>query len=389
MTPSAPDPRSSLAVELRRWVGAGFIGDEQAEAIAKFESERTRAQATGRATRAIALLGALTLVCGVGSLVAYNWWRFGSTPKLLGMAALLLAAAGASLRARQRQTTPVSTPLEVSLMVTSGLSLAGLALVSQVYDQDGELWQLLFFWCAFTAPLMSCARSRFAHVFWYVGLATSLISSGDVCREFFQNVLHMNGDSPEFATVIVYSTISMIFCARWAASRHSARAQVGLTLVLLHLVLLGLFGGLSWLEPGGTPILWCFGIVSIAAVFFAMPSTIERVGFGSRAQLLGLCSGAIALAILPMGLQVESGLAAFIAFGIFWAAAWWLAEAAGHLGNARLAVFALGVRVVIASFELFESLLVTGAVLVALGIAALTWSRFKWNGSNSEVAHHD
>jgi hypothetical protein len=81
------------------------------------------------------------------------------------------------------------------------------------------------------------------------------------------------------------------------------------------------------------------------------------------------------LAVLPLGLSLESGALAFVSFVLFWGLGWYFAEQAGATKNARLAVFLLGGRVVIASFELFESLLVTGGALIGLGALALVWSR--------------
>lgn len=72
---------------------------------------------------------------------------------------------------------------------------------------------------------------------------------------------------------------------------------------------------------------------------------------------------------------MDSGLFAFAAFLLFWGLAWYLSERAGASRSSRLAVFLIAARVVIASFELFESLLVTGGVLVGLGACALAWSR--------------
>ncbi len=374
-----PDSRSPLAAELRRWVSAGLLSDGQAEAISRFEQERARAGSTGRATKAIALLGGLTLVCGIGSLVAYNWGRFGGTVRLAGMAGLLLAALAANWLARQKQTTPVSTALDVSLLVTSGLTLAGLALVSQVYDQDGELWQLLFVWSALSAPLMSFSRTRFAHLFWVTGLGISLISSGDAFDDFLRET-HVIRDNHELAVVIIYGTLSLLLSARFAASRFAGRAAVGLGLYRLHLLGVGLLGGLLWLDGESSAwSFWALGLAPLLTVVFATPDSVERIGFGSRTQVVGLFVLGIGLSVIPMGLPWESGVAAFASFVLFWAAAWALAEKAGQFGNARFAVFVLAFRIVIASFELFESLYLTGIVLVAMGCAAIAWSRHKWN----------
>jgi hypothetical protein len=151
---------------------------------------------------------------------------------------------------------------------------------------------------------------------------------------------------------------------------------------------IGLLGGLVWLDAhSASPLLWGLGLVSLATLWFATPVSVERIGYGSRKHVVGLFMLGLILSVVPMGLPYESGVLAFVSFVIFWAAAWALSEQAGHIANARFAVFVLGIRIVIASFELFESLYLTGIVLVSMGCAAIAWSRYKWNVTTEGKSH--
>lgn len=392
------EPELPLPDDLSRWVAADLLSFEQAKRIARFEEARAHAVGRGRASRAIALLGALTLVSGVGSLVAYNWDRFSDGVKLGGLGLLLALALALVLRIRHSSaaaTTPgdsseegESASLDVALLISTGLTLAGLSLVSQIYHQDGEVWQLLFAWSFATAPLMSYSRTRFAHIFWYVALFVSLVSSFGDASDVLRRVMTSDSDYAEWACVLLFGTISVVLSERFAASRFPGRAFAGRIFTRLHLILLGLFGGLTWFQnEDGNLLFWALGLLSFGAIFISAPQALQRLGFGSVRRVQLLFGVGLFLAVLPMGFSVESGFAAFVSFVLFWGLAWYLAEQAGAARNARLAVFLIGGRVVIASFELFESLLITGGALIGFGVLALLWSRQSMRRlANKEVA---
>lgn len=171
MQADAPRCERPLPDDLGRWVAADLISLAQAQRITEFENQRVRAERRGRASRGVALLGALTVVSGIGSLVAYNWARLGEAVKLGGFGILLVLSLAATVwvkgkvdgRTSTDSAAPArdssSTALDVTLVLASGLTLAGLSLVSQIYHPDGEVWQLLFAWSLATAPLWG-SRSR-------------------------------------------------------------------------------------------------------------------------------------------------------------------------------------------------------------------------------------
>ncbi|MEO0424237.1 MAG: DUF2157 domain-containing protein [Pseudomonadota bacterium] len=372
---------SSLSASLGRWRDAGLISADQAQAIVTFESAREPATRRGAATRAVALLGGLTLVSGVGSLVAYNWDVFGGAVKLAAIGVLLLLAFAYTLRVRRADGT--STALDVGLVITFGLTLASLALVSQIYAQDGELWVLMFAWSALTAPLMSFARTRFANYLWYAGLAISLLSASNSLYIFVDERLEFSGRVASIAVVLVLGGLTWVLAARFAASLRPGRAAAGGGFYRLHFYLIGLFGSLFSLgSSDGHPILWAIGLVMGGAVLLATPRDVAALRWRSRPTLLALVALGIVLALIPLGLDVRSDYGAFIAFAsfvLFWGAVAYVADRSGEGRRARIAVGLLAIRVVVASFELFESLLVTGVVLVSLGACALLWSRLAWS----------
>jgi hypothetical protein len=134
----------------------------------------------------------------------------------------------------------------------------------------------------------------------------------------------------------------------------------------------------------GAPLVFVVTLVMGGLTVVALPESVERLGWGPRASFAMLFSVGLAGFAIPSLFAVDSGIAAFLSFMLFFGVAWFFAERAGHEKNVRLVVFALALRIVIASFELFEDLFVTGIVLVGCGAGALLWSRHKW-ASESQV----
>lgn len=392
-------PKTQLPDDLDRWVHADLLTSDQAERIVRFEAARTQAEKTGRASRAVALLGALTLISGFGSLVAYNWDRLGDSVKLAGLGFFLALSLAATLWVKRSQKTEygahvsgdesASSALDVTLLISTGLTLAGLSLVSQIYHQDGEIWQLLCAWSLVTAPLMSFARTRFAHVFWYSALFVSLASAFGDATEVLRDTLSLDSEHAAWICLLAFGTLFVVLAERFAESRFAARAWAGRMFVGFLLTVLGLFGGLAWIHgEEGMFLFWALGPVCFGAIFLAAPKTLGQIGWGSARQVQVLFGTGLALTVLPMGLSVESGFMAFVAFLLFWGLTWYFAEQSDHPKNARLAVFFIGARVVIASFELFESLLVTGGALIGFGALALVWSRHSMRRAESKEASH-
>lgn len=356
-----------------------MVGTDQAAQIASFEQNRTEALGAGRAARGIALLGALTVVSGLGSLVAYNWGKLGPVVKLLAMGLLLAGSAWGTFWAyltRERH----AVRFDVATLIHAGFTLAALALVSQIYDQDGELWQLLLFWCVLTGPVLFATTSRFASAVWYAGLLGTVIAMTDDLAEQIKRLTGLDYDFGDLAAGMVVGTLTAGLALRFMASQYSGRAAVGRTVFWWHLMILGALGGLAFRHgmARGEPVIWLFTLGSFLTLALLMPEHVEELGFGKKGPVLGLCAWALLGLGLPAGLPVDTGIGAFAAFLSFFALAWYLAERASDERNIRFCIFALGMRIVVASFELFENLLITGIVLVGLGALALLWSRKKW-----------
>jgi len=146
----SPGP-GTLGNDLSRWVGAGLISSEQADAIAGFE----RATAAGRGPvggeRRVSLLaealgyaGAVLALAGAGVGLGQTWEDLAVWARLLipSVATLLLVLAGAVLR---RQTEPAFRRLmSVLWMLSVGSGAWALAVLGvDVLEVDGEYVALI------------------------------------------------------------------------------------------------------------------------------------------------------------------------------------------------------------------------------------------------------
>ncbi len=372
----------SLTTLLNRWVDAELLSQEQSQAIAYFEKNRGPHK-DSRPSKAIALLGALTLTSGVGSLVAYNWGRFGDGVKLTAMGGLL-AIACALLLHSQLRSPHSKTRFDVLALIVSGLSLGSLALISQVYAQEGELWQLLVFWCLLTAPLLAHTSSRFLQYYWFFGLWVSLVSATEDLTEVIELANSLRPTSG-FTTALIEWTVGLGVSFLFARSKEPLRARVGKSLYTLHIIALGLVGSFTWLHSQpGVPILWLAGVAIATLVWLTTPLDADTLGWGTKNQVRQLILLGLFGALLPLGLSIDSRVGAFVSYGAFWSFAWFLSEKSQHQGLARLSVAALGLRILVASFELFDSLMITGCVLMGLGATVLFMVRKNWNSSLEE-----
>lgn len=363
---------SPYRTELERWQAAGLIERDAAERIAEFESARQRDAAHGRPARAIALLGALTLVSGFGSIIAYNWDAIDAAWKLAGMGVLLAGAFVFALRARERG----GLLFEVAALLLSGTSLASLALVSQVYHQDGKLWHLLSFWLSFSVPALALTTSRFASVYLYGAVLLTLVTAAEDLDKLLEAVF-LRHDS-ELATALVVFSASAAVAALFTRSRAEGRRRLGAWLTHAHLVAYGAVGSVALLADDDPTLgLFPFALLPTVAVFFQLwLGGAEELDLGPPPVVLGLFAFASLLTGVSLAaFRAESGALAFFAFVAFFAAHFAAAHRAENERAMRFSVFMIGARVVVASFELFENLLVTGLVLMGLGAAALAATR--------------
>lgn len=133
--------------KLQGWQDAGLITPDQAAAITVHEKTRRE----GKLGRDLTNLGLFAILLGVVSIVASNWQVIPPNGKL-GLHTLLnLIVAALIVR-----TDTITHPFRRDFFVTAlaWLSMTFIALIAQVYQLHGELWQTFVFWLAITTPFV-------------------------------------------------------------------------------------------------------------------------------------------------------------------------------------------------------------------------------------------
>ena len=90
-------------------------------------------------------IGALTFAFGVILLISANWNQLSSVTKLTAFFVLLIGTHGLGIYARK--TLKMEIISDGLHFVGAGLFLGGIALVSQIYQLDGEYSKIFLFTC--------------------------------------------------------------------------------------------------------------------------------------------------------------------------------------------------------------------------------------------------
>lgn len=250
-----------------RWVEAGLITDEQARAIAEFESVRRRVRPTSRvspAIEALAYVGGVLLAVGAGMLVGQFWVRIGVGGHLgvMAVAGLVTGVVGAVVG----ESDPAAWRLRGFLWALSAVAVGALAglTVFEVVDTSGE-------------PVA------------FATAATVMVASAGYWQLRNRPLQH--------ALAFVALAVAIAVGIAWAGSGNMA-AWIGLTLWLLGAA----WTALAW-QRRLPPAVVGFGL---GAVLTLVAAGIVGGRYESLAPLLGLATAAIWVGV---GVAVDDGLA--------------------------------------------------------------------------------
>jgi uncharacterized membrane protein len=359
-----------LSKKLLEWQQAGLI---DAATRARIEAH----EGSGRRSLqlyALLGLGAVSVGLGVVSVVAANWDGLSQYTKLGADLALGLALALGTFHCARRGMALAS---DVLVIVYAAFTLASLALIGQVYQLNTPLYQPLATWSLATAPLMLLGHSRWLGVLWGAGLT---LSFGVSCQALLEEHWSTLGEQTMLNLVVslgwawplaLIAATRRFLDARWPALASGMR-ELGWQLVLLGAALTTL----PWYTSigGDDTLSWGLGVGLALAVLtqlglgWLLPEAPVRARHGVSA-LLGL-----ALLSLGLGTGFERESIDVIAALFQLALLVALAYRDAHLGRVRsfntwTALIAL--RLLIAYFEVFGSMLDTGLGMITGGLLTL------------------
>lgn len=359
-----------LANKIDDWQAAGLLDPASAAAILQHEQGRQRPVALF----AVAGLGLLALALGILLLVAANWDDLGAALKLSVHVALILAAAVGTLLFQRRDAAWAG---EGALFLLAALTLAGIALQSQVYQLTGPLWQALAWWAVLASPaILLLGRTRLTAYSLAAMLAALAVayrtSATDRLGENLSNAL---------PAALILAALVLPRGARNAPFR-AGLLEIGLaaTLILASLAHLGWsFGitrGSAWASATAL-------IVAAVVVCGAVATTFRRLPRPDAELIAVILGGSLAAVLLALGVPHDDGpvasFAGVLSYFALWGGVAALATRAGWHRLFRIAMAALAIRLFLIYFELFYSLAFTGVGLIFGGVLliglAWAWTR--------------
>lgn len=364
------------ATDIRKLREAGFINEAQEHAIVEhFRLD----QESNRFLTIVGIIGAILVSAGIILLIASNWNDIPRMLKLgVGLALLLGCHGGGWALGRSGQHPVVA---EVLHLIGSGLFLANIALVGQIYNLSSRPPNAILLWLAGVAPLAWILRSKAQHI-----LALTIFGVW-LGLELNQrdSWLYFAGEGRQF---MVYALLGTLFAALGLLLGQSKFPEFGpptekFGLLATHIasypLTLGVFYGSAEIAPAAWAITGTLTAVTLGLWVFAGP----RLGAIPDRQWRWVWTAAqIGLVGLTwFGLTLRGRYESWETHRLV--GPHWIAVPAlfcfcllqAQVGLIRrskwlvnLAMVFIGLHIVTAYFQLFGSMQTTGMMFVVTGI---------------------
>jgi uncharacterized membrane protein len=358
-----------LQRKLDAWRSAGLLNEEQATAIAKYEDEH----ATGArwVVWGIAAVGGLAISVGIISVIAANWDDIPDKLKLTIAGALLLG----SLYAAWRTTSLASTlPRDLLLLFHSGMVLATVGLVAQVYHLHGHPWRAMALCAVLALPAAAIATHSLLSD---VVLAFTTLGLG----LFLEDAQWFNHHWDDFSVGFLYAAAAMFFllAADYLKSRHTPAAaalirwgfglSAAVAVVAAYVWADGSYGHPLADRTSWPLLVFCAAALAYGVRAFASAPKARALRIAALALYAALLGGAAIISQRHPPTPII-----FLGFALFSATCVALAMSAAASGNklgTNLATMALAARILVLYGELAKDLMTTGVGLIVTGLVCL------------------
>ncbi|MBI1842927.1 MAG: DUF2157 domain-containing protein [Verrucomicrobia bacterium] len=368
------------ASDIQKIQEAGLITSEQGHAIVQHFQLETESR---RFLVILSVLGGILVSGGVILLVASNWEEIPRLMKVTcGLALLVAAHFGGWWLGREGRH---SIPAAGLRLVGSGLFLANIGLIGQVYNLSSRPPNALLLWCAGIAPLPWILRSKTQLLLMWIAFGTWI----GMELEQPDSLIYFDGEA---RLSLFYALLGILISALGVLLARTRFPEFGpatekFGLLLLHItsypLTLTFFYGSKATAPGAWVV--C-GIVSLAAVI-ALCVNAGRSAFVPDRQWRWTWTAALllVLALVWAGFfwrhdPVWDGFGRHRP-GLHWIATpllFALCVLQAQVGVIRrsawlvnTAVVFMGLHIITAYFELFGSMQTTGLFFVAGGLGLI------------------
>lgn len=376
----------NLERKLSQWLEAGVIDADTRARIAAFEQGKERPVLL----YALGGLGSLTIAVGLVSLVAANWADINAQTKLacdLALGVLLaFGLYGAVVRGKVWQ-------IDLLAGIYYGFVIASIALLGQIYQLGSPTYQALLIWSACTLPFMTLVRGRLLALVWLSGLLWTHVESAIALFEWLERrrvteAFAVNlGASFIFVSALAYLTIARLpfltrerpqVSAAWTGAIWTAIVGLGFALCFVFYSSMDARDTVTWGAAVAT-----FVVVALHFLYPRLYPHVSPRSFVGMTSMLALICAVLVLgagfprsewpAVAALTQVLLLGLCAFTMLKL------------GRLSMFNTLTAAIAVRILVAYFEVFGSLLDTGLGMITGGALTL-FLAWLWKRKSPELA---
>ena len=334
----------SISRKTADWVQKGLISASQAQDIIAFEQSK---KSYFSLFSIILFLGFFSVASGIVAVVSSNWYAISGAVKITGLFVFLTGAAVALARVREKH--PVG--FEGGLFFYMLLLFAAIGLVGQVYHLKSDTYKAFLFWSALAFPLLFLTRKVLLGYIWEIVFVMAFSCSpwGRDFWEFFFKTLFPSQLCLSFLCAALFFVLLRVDKARvFVAPLRALTAFFALFCLM--------FGGYAYsifkYNTVLTPVLF-FAAAAGFAVYVWKYAPFSR---SEKQAVLGVTGLYVLFFLCPAFKSVNYFFQLTILIGFVFTAY--------RFGEAAL-------RMLIAFFSLFGSLLYTGVGLIVSGLVIL------------------
>lgn len=357
-----------LEKKLERWVQAGLITETQKNDIVNFEHGGPKSNVM----YGVLALGTLSIVTGIISIIAANWYSIPAGVKLgVSLAWLILLGQGIYRNKKENYLQ------DTLIFLFFGSIIASLALIGQIYHLESHPFRSFSCWLVIGTPIIFFSKSRpIAHV-WSLVVVAWVLMGFDIIFDGIGDfeVIRSLGLLP---LILIYIWLLLrIFAPHKIALlsamfKYAALAFVGVTMIL---------GSIRWIDHFETSkalIPSFYGIVLCLPIAFYLYKKVDWQG----AVLFVLTMGF--LEIPYMFNHTDLSLLGAIYFLILWAGFAYLGVKHQIRSIFEVSCLVISIRIIFVYFEVFGSLLETGLGLIVSGVFILLVA-YVWHSRREKI----
>lgn len=367
----------SLKNKINRWISAGLINQSQAEAILHYEkTERPR---TIWGLSGFLLVAACSAGLGMIALIAANWRAIPIYAKLAGYFVLLISLGYYLLTIKlKNKSNFLSESLLIFFVI---LCLAGIGLISQIYNIGGEFYETLLLWSSITFLLTLLDDKELTSHIWltsfYIGFSSWVMSAIVDTEVFLKITLQFPVFFLGLTMVLHNQKIEKTLPLNLFLPKRKALAKWAVFTGFISLIS---FNILSFESDSNKTIgAFDFILLSLLGGFVFTAITFSPYKKIQKNLLHGTLLLFFLFYIMALSIELNSLLSTFVSILILSLPAFFFAtfKKKKLFG---LFIFAIAVRLLIFYIDIYVSLMVTGLILIALaGLIFITVQLVKKN----------